>query len=395
MWCANGHGIPDRSISAGGGNVGSRLRKRYAAPEWGRAAIGETGLPGNGGGWADCFGSPSAINLASEGTSREEQDMSDGQNGGWEEPTRAMPNVGEQAGQHQSNQQPQYGNQQYGNQQYGQQPQQGGQYGQPQQGGQNYGQSYGQQPQQGGQSYGQQGGQYGQQPQQGYGQQSYGGQQYGQPQQGGQYGQQPYGNQPQQGGQYGQQPGYGQPAWAGSNAGAATATAPSGLGKTLGWVLVALGLLLALVCFGTWAGANVKLSANGLNLDMSYKVNGFGSESYSGLPPGAEEPQSNSSDGRDPFGMPILILGLGVLAMGVLRGMGKRFAGWIAAGLAAIATILAVIDWSDVRDKVGEVQNSGLPNGSTVTISTGWGLWMALILGLVTIGVGVFSAIKK
>ncbi|REF29724.1 DUF5336 domain-containing protein [Calidifontibacter indicus] len=341
--------------------------------------------------------------------------------GGWDEPTRAMPNVGDQAAQQANQQQPgQQGQQPH--QQPNQQPnQQGGQYGGQQYGGQQYGQSS-----QGGQQYGrqphqpshqqpnQQGGQYGQPQHQPYGGQQGQQGQYGQP--GGQpYGQQPgnqgygqggqpqYGNQP---GQYGQQPqqnqwnqpGYGQPAYAGANAGAATGAPASGLGKTLGWVLVALGVVLALVCFGTWANANVKISSGVYNLDMTMKIDGFGGTSYEGLPPGADQPDSNdsSSDGRDPFGLPILILGVGVAAMGVLRGMRKRWAGWIAAGLAAVATLLAILDFADVQDKVDELKNtSGLPAGSSASVSTGWGLWMALLLGIVTIAVGVVSSIKK
>ena len=313
--------------------------------------------------------------------------MSDNQGaGGWDQPTHAMPKLPPQGGQSDP-QQGGYGQQpQQGGPGYGQGQQGGGQYANPQQGGPGYGQ--GQQggpgyggPAQGGQYGGPQGGQYGG-PQGGPG--------YGQPQHPQQGG--PYGNQPQ--GQWNQpQGGYGQPGYSGASA---TTTRPSGLGKTLGWALLALGLLLALVTFGTWASANVKMNTSGYNFDMSYSINGFGSESYEGLPPGADKPDESDQEGRDPFGLPILLMGIGIAAMGVLRGLGKggRIGGIVAAALGAIATILALLDWSEVKEDMDKLKDTAT-SGAQVDISTGWGLWMALLLGLATIAVGLVSALKK
>ena len=331
--------------------------------------------------------------------------MSDNQGaGGWDQPTHAMPKLPPQGGQSD--------------------PQQGGQHGSrpgansgPQQGnsGNSYGQQggYGQQPQQGGPGYGQgqQGGGQHANPQQGgpgYGQGQQGGPGYSGPAQGGQYsgpqGGPGYGQpqHPQQGGPYGNQPqgqwnqpqgGYGQPGYSGASA---ITTRPSGLGKTLGWALLALGLLLALVTFGTWASADVKMNTSGYNLDMSYSINGFGSESYEGLPPGADKPDESDQEGRDPFGLPILLMGIGIAAMGVLRGLGKggRIGGIVAAALGAIATILALLDWSEVKEDMDKLKDAAT-SGAQVDISTGWGLWMALLLGLATIAVGLVSALKK
>lgn len=304
--------------------------------------------------------------------------------GGWDEPTHALPRIPQQGGP---------GAGQGGNQ---------GNQGQPPYGGQQGGPNYGGQPNQGQPNYGDQ------QGRPGYGQPNQGGQQgrpgYGAPQgqPGGQYGGQPsgpggqYGGQPQygnqQGGQYG---GYGPLGYAGQSGATTDTRSASGLGKTLGWVLLALGLLLALVTFGTWASANMKTSTGAYNLDISYSINGFGSESYDGLPAGASEPEE-SNEGRDPFGLPILLMGLGIAAMGVLRGLGKggRVGGIVAAGLGALATLLALLDWSEVKDDMDKLKETSM-SGAQVDISTGWGLWAALLLGLATIAVGVVSALKR
>lgn len=319
--------------------------------------------------------------------------MSDDQGrGGWDEPTHAMPRIPQQGNPQQPNQGAPQGNQpqqgQYGNQ-YGQQPQQYGQQPPQQYGGQQppppnrapygagqppYGAPQQRQPPQG----------YGQGPGQGYGPGYAQGQQ--QPQQ--YSGQQQYGAAP---GQWGGQPGFGQQAYAGAP-GASTGR-PGGLGKTLGWVLVALGLLAIVGCFGPWAkvDANIPMFGN-----IHITANGLGGTSDNMPSSSSSGSSDTSNDIKD--GWVVLVAALGVIVVGLLRGLGKlpKPAAWGAAVLGLVIAGIGIYDWSDVSDKAqtAKDQMEAAASGVSVSAGAGWGLYLVLLMGIGIVVAGVLSALR-
>ncbi|WP_050671561.1 hypothetical protein [Luteipulveratus halotolerans] len=274
-----------------------------------------------------------------------------------EEPTRAQPVVPTEPQQHQQGQpqQPSYGQQ--GQPSYGQQQGQQPSYGQPQQ-----------------PSYGQQG--YGQQAQQGYGQQA----SYGQ------------GAQPG----YGQQQGYGQAAYAGGAA--PVATKASGIGKILGWVLLAVAVLAIIGSVVTWA--KVSMSGDGLSVDVS--ITGLGNTSAHSDNPlvqaQIDKQGTDSITGEDEAkqGWFTLIAAIVVAVVALLRGLGKIrlpaaivgvIGGLIVAGVGIYNYFDIQSDGDDIKAQVGP--------GGTVDVSTGWGLWLVIIAGIAMLAVSIASLLKR
>ncbi|MDE9365446.1 hypothetical protein PZ938_07495 [Luteipulveratus sp. YIM 133132] len=300
-----------------------------------------------------------------------------------EEPTRAQPAVpsyGEQPGQQpgQGQQQPGQGQPSYGQGQqpgYGQpgQGQQSG-YGQPGQGQQS---GYGQPGQSG---YGQPGqGQqpgYGQQGQGGYGQQA--GQQYGQP-------------------GYGQQQGYGQPAY-GSGAASSVATKASGIGKILGWVLLAVAVVAIIGSIGKWG--TVSLSGEGQSIDVS--VTGIGKVSahsdnpliQAQLDRRGTDSVANDDDTKD--GWITLIAAAVVGVFGLLRALGKiRLPAAIIGILGGLVVAgVGIYDYFDLQSN-GDDMKTQMGSGTTVDVAAGWGLWLVILAGIVMVVVSATAVLKR
>ncbi|MBJ8343322.1 hypothetical protein [Antrihabitans sp. YC2-6] len=208
-------------------------------------------------------------------------------------------------------------------------------------------------------------------PQQGppnYGQQQPYPQQYGAPQP--QYGQPQYG-QPQYGApqpQYGQ-PQYGGPAYP-SQGGGAPEQPVDRIVNTIGWILVGAAVVTIIAAFLPWVSADF-----------------FGEEiSVKGI--GGDDEIDGGGDGIITL---LLALIAGVVA--TLRGLNRkrsgihRAAGITAVAAGALVTLVALVDIADVSD-----QNDKLGEDF---LSTGSGLYLTLVGGLVLLGVGIWGIIKR
>lgn len=304
--------------------------------------------------------------------------------------------------------------------------QNGGQQGQPNQYGQGQ-QGYNSQQPQGGP------GQYppvpGQAPQQQY--PSQGGYPSGQPNQQGQFGQQNqpgqgYGSQPQgnypSGGyasqgaphssgapgnnqQWNSQPAaghgfaaqnnqqqYGQFGQNGSFATTDTKAKPkAGIGRTMGWGVVAAALLAIIGCFGTWVFVKVGSSFG----DFNASTNGLGMES-SNAPEGRSTGAADQEKVTD--GWLILIPALIALALGVLRAIGRvrKPVMWGAVAMGLVAAGVAIYDWFDVRSDLKDLkaQMSSLGDQASFSAGSGWGLTLCLIAGIALVITSALSALR-
>lgn len=138
----------------------------------------------------------------------------------------------------------------------------------------------------------------------------------------------------------------------------------------LGYAMAGLGLLTFIAAFLPW---------------VSVEAGGF-SESSNGV--------SDSSDG-----VFTLLLGLAAGGLGAaraLRGMLIKPSAIAAAAAGAIITLIAIIDIADISDKGGDLEDlgSGVP-GFSFDVSSGFGLWLTLIMGIGFIGVGAFALVKN
>lgn len=168
----------------------------------------------------------------------------------------------------------------------------------------------------------------------------------------------------------------------------ATADKPRpGLGKTLGWGLVAASLLAIIGVFGTWMW--VKLDAGTLG-NFNASTNGIGMKS-SNIP----NSSSAGDDNKITDGWFVLIPAIIALALGVLRALGKirKPVMWAGAALGGIATAVAVYDYFDVRDKLDEAKQGA--NGlAGFSAGSGWGLTLCIIAGLLMLITSVISALR-
>ena len=168
----------------------------------------------------------------------------------------------------------------------------------------------------------------------------------------------------------------------------ATADKPRpGIGKTLGWGLVAASLLAIIGVFGTWMW--VKLDAGTLG-NFNASTNGIGMES-SNIP----NSDSGGDDNKVTDGWFVLIPAIIALALGVLRALGKirKPVMWAGAALGGIATAVAVYDYFDVRDKLDEAKQGA--NGlAGFSAGSGWGLTLCIIAGLLMLITSVISALR-
>lgn len=166
----------------------------------------------------------------------------------------------------------------------------------------------------------------------------------------------------------------------------------------MGWVLVAVGLLAIIGCFGPWAkvSANVPLFGS-----INVSVNGIGGTSDN-LPPSAKSSSSESSPTDSEAikdGWYVIVAAAVVVGLGVARALGKikKPIMWVAAAMSAIVAGIGIYDWSDIRDKAGQMKDQMAANGdSSVSVSagSGWGLYLVLIMGLVMLGASIVSALR-
>ena len=258
-------------------------------------------------------------------------------------------------------------------------------------------------------------------PQQAAGQQPYGGQpgyQQGPPQQG----QQPYaggpghqqGPPPQQpgyGAPGGQPPAYGQPAgqrqpyggqpgYQQGGFGAAgypgvqqKQTAPvSGAAKSIGWAILVVCIVAIIGSFGTWLTEQLNLGALG---SYHLSMNGFGHIS-SDFPASA----NSSQDGSAHDGMVVTVAAVIVGIVAVMRGFGKAVVpSSILSLIAGLITLgVSIYDIIDIGNKSDELQakiSEGATSGATASMSTGWGLWLVLITGILLVVLGIAGIVKR
>ena len=168
----------------------------------------------------------------------------------------------------------------------------------------------------------------------------------------------------------------------------ATADKPRpGIGKTLGWGLVAASLLAIIGVFGAWVWFKIDAAAFG---DFHASWNGIGSKS-SNIPDSARAQENvDVSDGWF-----VMIPAVIVLILGVLRAIGKipKPAMWAGAALSALAAGVAIYDFFDLSDQLDEIKNQA---GASVQFSagTGWGLTLCIIAGLLMLITSVISALR-
>jgi len=202
-------------------------------------------------------------------------------------------------------------------------------------------------------------GQYGQQPP--YGQQPYPPPYPQQPyQQQPPYAQQPYPGQPYPG--YPPQPGY-PPA----------AKEPiDSAARTIGGVIVATGLLVAIAAFLTWGTIE--------GLGQSYDINGVTGSDFPG-----------DDDVRD--GVLTLILAIPVIGFGIVRSLGKLSltAAIIGTVAGVLVVLIAIVDISDISSTGDELPNGGINIDTTV----GVGLWLTLLGGIAMSLASVIGIVKR
>ncbi|NNG38211.1 hypothetical protein HJ588_02845 [Flexivirga sp. ID2601S] len=248
--------------------------------------------------------------------------------------------------------------------------------------------------------------------------------QYGQA---GQFGQPGQPGQQAQPGQPAQQPGAQQPQQPYFPPGAQPCfpLAPTTLSqpaRLLGWIPVAIAILAFIGCFGTWATAKVSGSYLGTNLSISSSVNAFDHQSCKGTGAGAgacdeqgsgsdssgssgdASPSATGNDGDSLWeGWVVSLVALLVAGLGVIRGLGRRVAALPAAITAAVGGLviigLAVYRLIWIGNKSGDfadaMKTSGMPTGFETSLTSGWGLWLVLVMGVAMLAAGVGGTVKR
>ncbi len=170
-------------------------------------------------------------------------------------------------------------------------------------------------------------------------------------------------------------------------AGASTAGSP--LVRIIGVVAAAAAVLAIIACFGPWFTSDVSSSFGSAHVSM----NGFGHLSPSSLNDSADMSEAPAHHGI----IIVIIAALVALAAVPRIALGARNA---AASLGAAAAavvggivilVLALIDRADLQDKTSATGGSQF----ATTVSTGWGLWLALVAGILLILVGIAGGIKR
>lgn len=144
----------------------------------------------------------------------------------------------------------------------------------------------------------------------------------------------------------------------------------------VGGVVMAVGSLLA------WA----KVSINLVGLNQSETVKGI-----------------DGSDGKITIVLGVVIVVLAALALGKLA---KKATGWIITGCAVIATGLGAWDWTDIKSKGDDIvhQAAAAAGGNAdvikmledgIKVSTGIGLYLVVLGGIMAIVGGIMLATKK
>lgn len=165
----------------------------------------------------------------------------------------------------------------------------------------------------------------------------------------------------------------------------------AGIGRTMGWGVVAAALLAVIGCFGTWVFVKVGHPMTG---DFTASTNGLGMESSN-----APEGRSTGADQEKVTdGWIILIPALIALALGVLRAIGRvrKPVMWGAVAMGLVASAVAIYDWFDVRSDLADLkdQMSSLGDQASFSAGSGWGLTLCLIAGIALVITSVISALR-
>ncbi|WP_265442896.1 hypothetical protein [Flexivirga meconopsidis] len=191
--------------------------------------------------------------------------------------------------------------------------------------------------------------------------------------------------------------------------------------RLLGWIPVAIALIAFIGCFGTWATAKVSGSYLGTSMSISSSVNAFNHQSCKGTGAGAgacdeqangnngssdssSSPSATGDEGGDLWeGWVVSLVALLVAGLGVVRGLGKRVAALPAAITAAVGGLVLIglpvyrLIW--IGDKSGDfadsMKSSGMPSGFDTSLTSGWGLWLVLIMGVAMLAAGIGGAVKR
>jgi len=213
-------------------------------------------------------------------------------------------------------------------------------------------------------------GQYGQQPPYGqqqpyppqYPQQPYPGQSYpGQP-----YPQQPYPGQP-----YPQQPYPGYPPPPGYPQSAAKEPIDS-TARTIGWIIAATGLLVAIAAFLTWGTIE--------GFGQSYAINGVTGSDFPG-------------DDKTRDGVLTLTLAIPAIGFAIVRALGKLSltAAIIGTVAGVLVVLIAIIDIADISSNADDLPGSGVNIDTTV----GVGLWLTLVGGIALAVASLIGIVKR
>jgi hypothetical protein len=204
-------------------------------------------------------------------------------------------------------------------------------------------------------------GQYGQQPP--YGQE--------QPYPGQPYPQQPYPGQPYPGQPYPQQPYPGYPPPPGYASSAAKEPIDS-TARTIGWIIAATGLLVAIAAFLTWGTIE--------GFGQSYAINGVTGSDFPG-------------DDKTRDGVLTLTLAIPAIAFAIVRALGKLSltAAIIGTVAGVLVVLIAIIDIADISNNADDLPGSGVNIDTTV----GVGLWLTLVGGIALAVASLIGIVKR
>lgn len=151
------------------------------------------------------------------------------------------------------------------------------------------------------------------------------------------------------------------------------------------WAAVVLSALAILGTFGTWA--SYKISGSGS--DISASSNGLGSTTNTG--------GYGHGDGYK-AGWFIVVLALIAIGVAVMRALGKlpKVAGWGTAAAGLVITIIGFMKWNEIRGDINDAKEKAghISSGIEFSASSGWGLTVCLVAGVLLIVAGALSALR-